>query len=207
MKLLSCNIQQGGGKRAHEIVAAIRNHAPDIIALSEYRSAPGMALCQMLADGGWSYLECTSPMGRDNGVCVVSRTPLRRRPPSPPPRENADRWLDVDLPTYGFGLGVVHILCAVAGLKEPSRAAKTRFWEAVISSAQARHAEPFVFVGDLNTGAHRIDEVGKTFVCAEQFGGMTALGWTDLWRHSIPVRPSTLGIPRGKAEGAGTVSG
>lgn len=136
MKLLSWNIQQGGGKRAHEIVAAIRNHAPDVVALSEYRSAPGVELCQMLADWGWTYMESTTPAGSDNGICVVSRTPLRRRSTSSAPPENAVRWLDVDLPTYGFGLGVLHIVCAGSSLKEPSGAAKTRFWEAVISSAR-----------------------------------------------------------------------
>jgi hypothetical protein len=91
MKLLSWNIRQGGRKRAPEIVTALRNHSPDVIALSEYRSAPGVKLCQMLAEWGWTYMESTTPAGTDNGICVVSRTPLRRRPTSP---ENSVRWLD-----------------------------------------------------------------------------------------------------------------
>jgi hypothetical protein len=33
MKLFSWNIQNGGGKRAHEIVTAIRTHAADAVAL------------------------------------------------------------------------------------------------------------------------------------------------------------------------------
>jgi hypothetical protein len=64
--------------------------------------------------------------------------------------------------------------------------AKTRFWNAVFGAAAARLHEPFLLVGDLNTGAHRVDETGKTFVCAEHFGKLSASGWTDMWRHHNP---------------------
>ena len=47
-------------------------------------------------------------------------------------------------------------------------------------AAQSRREEPFIFIGDLNTGA-RID--GQGFVCAEHFGRMSdELRWIDLWR-------------------------
>jgi exonuclease III len=45
---------------------------------------------------------------------------------------------------------------------------------------------PFLFLGDLNTGLHEIDEIHKTFVCAEHFGRMTEFGWTDVWRFFNP---------------------
>ena len=180
MKLLSWNIRQGGGKLADRIVAAISSHDPDVVALIEYRSAPGKELCRMLAEGGWKYIESTTQRGRDNGLCVVSRTPLRRKiDPSVPP-EFAVRWLDADVPSYGFGIGVLHI---PGSSRKVNGAAKSRFWDAVLSAAQSRRDTPFVFIGDLNTGAHRIDEAKETFHCAEHFGRMTnALGWIDLWR-------------------------
>jgi exonuclease III len=177
MRLLSWNIRQGGGRRADTIVEAICNHAPDVAALIEYRSEPGKDLCQKLDDKGWMYMESTTPQGNDNGLCVVSRTPLLRRPN--PPVENAVRWLDADLPAYGFGIGVLHIPGA-SSRHEEGGAAKTRFWDAVLATAQFRRAEPFLFIGDLNTGA-RID--GQGFVCAEHFGRMSEeLRWIDLWR-------------------------
>lgn len=182
MKLLSWNIRHGGGKRTHEIVSAICNHDPDVVALSEYRTAPGVSLYRMLAGEGWTHVESTTPSGRDNGICVVSRTPLQRRPSPPVPPENAVRWLDADLPAFGFGVGVLHIVGSAPKLNERRGDAKARFWEAVLSTAQTRHDTPFIFIGDFNTGAHCIDEAGATFFCAEHFGRMTALGWTDLWR-------------------------
>jgi hypothetical protein len=36
------------------------------------------------------------------------------------------------------------------------------------------------------TLAHRADETGKTFVCAEHFGKLSASGWTDMWRQHNP---------------------
>lgn len=180
MKLISWNIRQGGGKRVEKIVAAICNHSPDVVALIEYRTAPGKELCRMLADGGWRYSSSTTPADNGNGLCLLSQAPLRARPAPPVPRENAARWLDADLPTHGFGIGVLHIPGSSTKL---NGAAKLRFWEAVLAAAQSRRDEPFLFVGDLNTGAHFIDEAKATFHCAKQFADMTgALGWIDLWR-------------------------
>jgi hypothetical protein len=54
--------------------------------------------------------------------------------------------------------------------------AKTRFWDAVLKTAEARLDEPFLFVGDWNTGAHRLDETGKTFVCARALREVIGVG-------------------------------
>lgn len=183
MKLLSWNIQHGGGTRAGRIVDAIIAHDPDVIALTEYRTKPSAMLCATLRARGWCHIESTNPVGTDNGICVLARTPLRRSRPCPAPPENAVRWLDIDLPEYGFGIGVLHILTAVPGMNEPAGAAKTRFWNAVLTAAEARLGEPFLFVGDFNTGAPYVDEPGRTLACAEHFARLSDLGWTDLWRH------------------------
>src|ERR1035441_8151560 len=183
MKLLSWNIQHGGGTRDVRIVSAIADHNPDIIALTEFRAKPGMALCQAFAANGWPHIASSGPAGIDNGICVLSRTPLRCDRPSTAPPENAVRWLDVDLPAMGFGFGVVHILTALPGAKEAEGVAKTRFWDALLAAAEARLSEPLFFLGDFNTGTPGVDEAGATFVCAEHFARLSALGWIDVWRH------------------------
>jgi exonuclease III len=106
--------------------------------------------------------------------------------PSPAPAGSRDRWLDIDLPECGFGIGVFHILAAGSGATHPTNIAKTRFWNAVLRAAKARLEKPFLFAGDWNTGAHKLDEAGKTFYCAEHFGRLSTLGWTDLWRRHNP---------------------
>lgn len=187
MRLLSWNIQHGGGKRLARIADAIVSHRPDAVALTEFRTAPGVALIEAFKDRGYWYAESTNPAAGDNGVAVISRTPIVRKPSSFVPAENLVQWLDVELPEHGFGLGVMHILCSMPGSKDrvPGEA-KIRFWNAVLEAAEARLHEPFLFVGDWNTGAHRVDEKGKTFVCADHFGKLSAMGWTDLWRRHNP---------------------
>ena len=138
------------------IVEEIAAHDPDVIALTEYRARPGVALCAELRDRGWPHLETTNPTENVNGIAVFSRTPMRRTGPCPAPSENQVRWLDIDLPEYGFGVGVLHIMAAGS-----NKLAKARFWDTVLSAAEARLHEPFLFVGDWNTGAHRVDEKGK----------------------------------------------
>ena len=187
MTLLSWNIRQGGGTRVARIVDSITAHDPDVIALSEYRGNPGVPLCDALKSRGWQHIQSTNPAGSDNGLCVLSRTPMVRSRACPAPPENLVRWLDIDLPEYGFGFALLHILCSVPKLRDgvPGEA-KTRFWQAVLGAAAARRHEPFLFVGDFNTGAHRLDETGKTFVCADHFVKLSASGWTDVWRHHNP---------------------
>jgi exonuclease III len=93
------------------------------------------------------------------------------------------RWLEIYLPDSGFALGALHIPTASAPRGQRRGESKTRFWDAVLLAAADRIDEPFLFVGDLNTGQHRIDEPGCTFVCADRFERLAASGWTDAWRH------------------------
>ena len=44
MKLLSCNLQHGGGTRIQRIIDAMVAHDADVIALSEFRTKPGELL-------------------------------------------------------------------------------------------------------------------------------------------------------------------
>jgi exonuclease III len=90
-----------------------------------------------------------------NGIAVFSRTPIRRKRPCPAPSAGLVRWLDIDLPEYGFGICLLHVMAAGSSKKHPTNVAKTRFWEVVLQAAESRLHEPFLFVGYWNTGAHR----------------------------------------------------
>jgi exodeoxyribonuclease-3 len=186
MELLSWNIQHGGGTRLARIAEEIAAYDPDVIALTEFRVGPGAALREEFARRGWPHVETTNPTANQNGIAVFSRTPLRRMRRRPARREDAVRWLDLELPDYRFSLCVLHIMAAGSSQRHPINIAKTRFWDAVVRAAEARLDQPFLFAGDWNTGAHRLDESGKTFVCAGHFGKLSEIGWTDLWRRHNP---------------------
>ena len=183
MRLLAWNILHGGGVRVPAIVEEIAAYDPDIIALTGFRIDRGTELPAALKDRGWPYVETSNPTEKVNGIAVFSRGPLRRRVSPAPPGDHF-RWLDLDLPGDGFGLGVLQIMAATGGAKH---VAKKRFWDAVLEAAAARLHEPFLFAGAWNTGAHGLDEKGKTFVCAEHFQRLSAMGWTDLWRRDNPA--------------------
>jgi exodeoxyribonuclease III len=180
MTLLTWNIRQGSGARISDIVEEIAAHDPDVIALTAYRATSGNELRAAFAERGWTYFESTRPGGNENGIGVFARTPICARP-SP-----GVRWLDVDLPEYGFALTVLRIMAAGSGKTHPLGIEKARFWDTVVRSAEARLGEPWLMAGQWNTGAQRIDETGKTYVCSEQFLKLSAMGWTDLWRHHNP---------------------
>jgi exodeoxyribonuclease-3 len=186
MTLLSWNIQHGGGARIPRIVEEIAAYDPDVVAVTEFRTMPGAALCAAMTERGLPYVEITSQTWDQDGVAVFSRTQMRRSLLCPAPPESQNRWLEIDLPEHGFGVGVLHIMAAGSSAKSPATAAKTRFWDALLQAADARLHQPFLFVGDWNTGAHRVDESGKTFICAERFAKLSAMGLTDLWRHHNP---------------------
>ena len=177
MRLLAWNIQHGGGSRMARIVEEISAYDPDVIAVTEFRAGPGVALSAALKERGWPHVETTHPAGNQNGIAVFSRSPIGRKRRCPAGAERL-RWLDIDLPEYGFGMGVLHVMAAGSSKKHPTN-------EARLASGRSCYGR-FLFVGAWNTGAHRLDETGKTFVCAEHFGRLSALGWEDMWRHHNP---------------------
>ncbi|MBI4890031.1 MAG: endonuclease/exonuclease/phosphatase family protein [Acidobacteria bacterium] len=179
MKILSWNIMQGGGKRSGEIVAAIRRHGPDVIALTEITAGSVERLVRSLKSDGWGEAFTTDPRGREYGICVLSRTPMRQLASQNEMPCGGLRWLEVELPAHGFTLGVVYILPR-AGKERPL---KERDWDALLKAAKLRKERPYLFMGDWNTGRHRVDEVGSVVPCSDKFVDLGASGWIDVWRN------------------------
>jgi exonuclease III len=188
LKLIAWNIQHGGGARLERIVEEISAYDPDVVAVTEFRQRPGIGLCAALKDRGLVYAATTNPTGNQNGIAVFSRVRLHCAHKRPAPRDYRARWLDVNLLDDGFGIGVLHIMAAGSSKTHPMNIAKVQFWNAVLRAAKARIHEPFLLIGDWNTGAHRVDEAGKTYVCSEHFCRLSDLGWTDIWRLHNPSR-------------------
>jgi exonuclease III len=64
----------------------------------------------------------------------------------------------------------------------PQGAAKIPVFEFVIGWAAQRVQTPALIIGDLNTGKHLLDEVGKTFVVPQYLERLEAIGFVDGWR-------------------------
>src|SRR4051812_49757597 len=113
MKVLAWNIRHGGGARIARIVEELTAHDPDVIALTEYRAAPGKQLAGELAERGWAHVVTTNPTGIENGIAVFSRVAAAPRV-APHPL----RWLEVDLPGP-ITLCVLHIMAAGSSRTHP----------------------------------------------------------------------------------------
>jgi len=109
--LLSRNIQHGDGNRIPRIVEEVSAYDPDVVAVTEFRATPGIALRAAMKDRGLTYCETTNPPGSRNGIAVFSRTPLQLKP-WPAPEESQSRWLDIDRPDYGSSVGILHVVAA-----------------------------------------------------------------------------------------------
>ena len=71
----------------------------------------------------------------------------------------------------------------------PQKERKYPVFEASMTWLLEKTACPALFIGDLNTGRHRLDEVGTTFVAAECLDHIESIGWFDAWRlHHAATR-------------------
>jgi hypothetical protein len=125
VRLLAWNIQHRGGTRLARIVEEISAYDPDVVAVTEFCARPGEALCAAMKEMGLPHVETTHPAEKENGITVFSRTRMRRTRLCPAPAAGPVRWLDIDLPEYGLGIAVLHIMAAGSSKKHPTNVEKT----------------------------------------------------------------------------------
>lgn len=172
----------GGGRRMPEIVLSLLDHAPDIVVLTEFRSTTGGQICGVLADVGLRSQITTEPGPGVNGICMASRLPIVRISDATPP--NGNRWLACRVPSLDLQIGGVHIPDASAGTT------RLEYWRDLVevarewrNAAQPAHA---LFIGDLNSGRHQLDEDGRTFTQTSRLGELATLGYRDVYRELYP---------------------
>jgi exonuclease III len=182
MKLLAWNILHGGGPdRLPWIVLALLEWAPEIITLTEFRSARGGSLRGVLADHGWAHQGVSGAGAGENGVLIASKLPIARldtHPGLPPPLRR--RILTGEF-EGGLSVTAVHVPDA-ARHDRPAMVEKTAVWHELIRTARARGSGSHAILGDLNTGRHRLDEAGASFSCTALLGRVVSLGYRDAWR-------------------------
>ena len=179
-----------GRRRGNAVCSAIASYDPEVVVLSEVQTHSVSEIQASLWMQRWEHTAYAPRSDKTtNGVCILSRIPVRVRNGCPVPEENAARWIDVDLLPFGFGVGALHIP-GKSDQRTPN--SKQRFWTALVEAARERIGEKFLFLGDLNTGMHGIDQRESNFLCDKEFEQMTALGWTDAWRqfHGAEFEPS-----------------
>lgn len=173
MRLVTWNIRAGGGKRTAGIADILVKEKADIVVLTEYRPAPGIALLEAL--GSLSYEVCAGrSVGSQNSVCVLSRYPLEPLDADPFPK-NVHRWLPVHVAALDLSILAIH----VPNQNEVWN--KQEFWDCIEFFAKANESRRTLIVGDLNTALDE-DCEGDPIRAAVHFQNLLDAGWVDAWR-------------------------
>lgn len=170
---LSLNICHGGGSRVQRIFDWLMSVSAGLILLPEWRNnLPGERLKQSFEDNG--YKVTTAAQKNRNGILVATKdATIGSRRITPMCSERGEL-----------------LLVEISGLKIlagyfPQGKAKAPFFSACLAEVTPARTEPFLLIGDLNTGSNHLDVegVGARFACAKQFQELqTNGGLSDLWR-------------------------
>ena len=176
MRLVALNIRHGSGARVDSVVGWLAGHAADVLVLGEYRdNAAGATLRRQLDARGW-HLAWASKGPSVNGVLIASRAPLEAVEITPN-----------DATTGALLLATLADGSRILGAYFPSNLAKRPFFARCHEAALAHAADPFLLIGDLNTGCNvrDVQPGAAKFLCADDFDALeSACGLTDLWRAS-----------------------
>lgn len=176
LRVLTWNIQRGGGRRLDEIAECITSHDPDVIVLTEYgRNLRAEGFLSTLAGRGWEHHLHSEPPKWSNGVLIAARLPISSHSfgdGMPPARE---RWLGVEV--AGINL---------TGIYFPLEDAQPAHWDHLLAHAPRLSDERHIITGDFNTGRHWLDEDRDVLKHARYIDELEGLGWQEGWRRLHP---------------------
>lgn len=105
---------------------------------------------------------------------IAARHALRVDPPARPTRLARHGLLEVQLETHALTIGAVY-----GPLLSPVH---DRFWAAMVGHARSRCNQPYILIGDFNSGESGVDTEGYRFSAGDRFLALRKLGWVDAWR-------------------------
>lgn len=197
IRVVHWNIRAGAGTRWQEIAAQLREWAPDVAVLTEFRATPPSGrLAEALGNDGLPY-QISTALRREpaeNRMLVASRWPLRRIGLRRAPVEPGKWVLAKVLCERPFTLGAMHIPNAVSGRKYV-------YHDAVLDVVRRWRGGPAMLIGDTNSGRIGIDEEVPVFGPREDrwMAALESARWRDAFRHLYAAeRAYTWYSPNGR---------
>jgi exonuclease III len=188
MKMVSWNIQQGGGSRVDRIVDQLHVWNADVVGLSEFRGSDSSnRIAESLEKMGLVYQE--SPASTDdrnrNGLLLASRHAMVAQP-STGALQQTGRWLHVTIGSTDFAL--MHVPNRDESEYHGIQDVKYVMQDAVVESFERLKDGNAVAFGDTNSGRIGSDETSAYFNKQEDewFQRIETVGWTDAWRSRNP---------------------
>ncbi len=151
IKILSWNIQAGGGSRIVPILRKIISSKPNIVTLNEFRNnASGQKIRNGLLKAGFRHQAVTASESNDNSVIVASNIPF-----------STQLYPDSDLNYSGNIVTAKFSAFNLMGVYMPHKK-KHKLFEYARSIVQDS-ATPFIIAGDYNSGKNYVDQKGNSF--------------------------------------------
>jgi exonuclease III len=175
IRIVSLNIQHGGGKRIAHLGDWLAAKNPTVVVLPEWRdNAAGQQIAARLTDIGFRTVSAPRARSRANSVLLAARDIIGTQEITPRDSVKGDLIL-IKLEQR----------INVAGCYFPLGKAKAPFFQKCIEIAQKNSDMPFLVIGDFNTGRNDLDieGTGARFHCADLFLALgKQAGLVDLWR-------------------------
>lgn len=171
LKILSWNIQQGGGTRVSKITKAIASINPDILVLSEFRNNKhGILLRTNFLKLGYHHHQVAKAKKEENSVIICSKIPF-----------NGKQFPDSD-PKYAHGvLKAEFDAFSLYGVYLPHKKKHVLF--KFLLEELKESDKPCIIKGDYNSGINFIDQAGNSFMYSDFFPKANKLGYIDAFRE------------------------
>lgn len=170
-KLISWNIQQGGGSRIASISRALLQETPNCIVLSEFKNnSTGQQLRGNLLRSGYAIQFVHTSPSTINSVLIASKI-------------SADSKLHVQSDS-NFPHSIIEAIYpafSVYGVYLPHKK-KHKLFPYLIEQLSSAYL-PGIIAGDFNTGINGLDQKGDSFWYSEYLGKIEALGYVDAFRQ------------------------
>lgn len=171
VKLLSWNIQAGGGSRIMPLLKSIKESNSNIVTLSEFRNnTSGLLIRNGLLKAGFRYQVVTDSKPNENSVIIASNIPFSSRL-----YPLADPKYSGNIVTAEFGA------FNLMGVYMPHKKKHILFKTA--REALSKSSVPFILAGDFNSGKNYIDQKGNSFWYTEELVKLEEGGMIDAFRY------------------------
>lgn len=171
IRILSWNIQQGGGSRLAGILSAIQAMDAQVVVLSEYRNnQSGIQLRYRALSMGYRYQMVTPAQTNENSVILLSKFPadFRLHPKSDP--------------KYGHSIVEGRFdAFSVLGMYLPHKK-KHQLMDYLIDYLTPDDT-PAILCGDMNIGINGVDQKGNSFWYEAELIKLHEMGYPDAFRH------------------------
>lgn len=170
-KLISWNIQQGGGTRIASIARALSKEKANCIVLSEFKNNDsGQQLRNFLMKAGYKIQLVHQAPSTINSVLIASNIPVDSR-----------LHFDADNNFPHAIIEAVYPAFRIFGLYLPHKKKHQLF--PYLLEKILEDKTPVIIAGDYNSGINHIDQQGKSFWYEEHLKKMPELGVHDAFRY------------------------